>query len=107
MSKVYEDDVGTIFDVAVGVDLSTISTVGLSLRKPSGVTVSKLGTVLYAGVDPGDSTRTGVIRWVSSTGEIDEVGLWRVQAVVNTPSGGKFYGETALFSVYPSFDLES
>lgn len=102
MSKVYLGDVGTAFDIETGVSLLTITSVGVELRKPSGTEVTHAATVLNATVT--EDGKTGVIRYASSSGEIDEVGLWRGQSLVNTPSA-QVRGETFEFTIYPEFDL--
>ena len=40
MSKVYIDDVGTVIEVDVGVDVSTATTTDLDVKKPDGLWVS-------------------------------------------------------------------
>lgn len=105
MSKIYEGDVGTSFDIETGVSLVTITSVGVEFRRPSGTEFTKLATVLCATVT--DDNKTGVIRYSSTAGVIDEVGLWRGQALVHTPSGASVRGETFEFTVYPEFDLET
>ena len=98
MSKVYIGDVGTVFDFdsdpnATGVDL-TGYTLKVRFKKPSGDIVEKSGALKPAS--------TTVVRYTTTTNDIDVAGTWEVQIKV-TLGTNIWYGETSSFEVYEQF----
>jgi len=94
MSKIYQDDVGTVFEVDVGDDLSSATTTDLKVRKPDGTTTTWTGTK--------DGVVNSQINYTIVEDDLDQVGEYLLQAYVVTPTWtGR--GETAAFVVSSSF----
>ena len=93
-SKLYKDDLGTVFQVDVGTDVSGASALTLKVRKPKGTRVSWTGAVNGA-------TNTQ-IDYTIIADDLDEVGTYKLQSHVVTPTWtGR--GETVDFTVYDLF----
>lgn len=88
MSKIYVDDVGTEFQVDVGVDITGATTAELKVTKPDG------SLVTWAGTENG--TR---IDYTIETDDLDLPGRYRLNAYVETATWSG-HGETAEFVVY-------
>jgi len=80
--KVYVGDEGTIIDVDTFADLSSATTTIIKVFKPSGAIVEWPGSVV-------DGTK---IRYVTSQGDLDEVGTYTIVAYVELPDW-KGHGE--------------
>ena len=93
MLKIYKGMVGLLLEVETGIDLSDATGVKLKVKKPSGTTVEWEGT-------PVDTK----ITYVTQAGDLDESGLYLIQAYVEKPTGGKFLGETARLHVFEEFE---
>ena len=92
-NKIYQNDVGTIFLIDVGADISTATIVSLKVRKPSLVEETWVGTI----------EGTTQIKYVAGVGDLDETGTYKLQAFVSLPVWtGK--GETCKFKVYKDYD---
>lgn len=92
-AEIHLDDIGTRFTVTIMdddevVDLSSYTTKQIILSKPSGEKLTKTATFLTDGTD-------GVIYYDSISGDLDEVGLWRIQAILDT-----FHSNISTFKVY-------
>jgi len=90
------NDVGTILELTVKengavVDLSSQTALSIFLKKPSGTTASKTGTLTTDGTD-------GKFRYTTLTGDIDETGTWTLQGKV-VISAGTFYTSLATLNV--------
>ena len=95
MSKIYQADEGTVFQVDVGVDISAASTTDLKVRKPDGTLVSWTGTA--------NGSINTQIDYTTVTDDLDQTGQYRLQAYVVTATwDGR--GETATFTVYKAFE---
>lgn len=92
MSKVYLGDVGTDIILDCGSDISDATVRQIIAKKPSGETVT------WPAVAEGANS----IKYKVVDGDIDEAGLWSLQARVVTPSwSGR--GETFPMQVYELF----
>jgi len=89
-------DVGTVIDLNVGSDISSATVRKIIYQKPSG-TVEEWAATLYG---------TTHIRYTTVADDIDEVGMWRFQAYIETPSG-KWYGDIATHPVGEKFVLSA
>lgn len=97
--KYYVDDYGTEILVDTKSDLSEATTLQLKVRKPSGSKVTWTGT-LGSMNELGEYT---TIRYVVQDGDWDEVGIWKLQAKVVTPSwSGR--GNTVTFKLEADFE---
>lgn len=93
MSAIYVGDVGTEIEVDCGVDISGATSTKISVRKPDGSEVEWSAT-------PKGTTKLSKI---CAIGDLDQVGVYLIQAVVATPSwNGR--GQTAQFSVLQKFE---
>lgn len=96
-NEIHLNDIGTIFtvtmmeDTAV-VDLTGITTSELVFTKPDKSKVTQTGVV-------DANPATGIIRYTTVTGDLDQTGRWKWQAVVVIPGweGSSDIGE---FIVY-------
>ena len=87
-SEIHQDDIGTRFLITVKDDgeLVNISGVGgstihqISFRKPSDTVVNRNATLQDFGI-------SGVMFYDSIAGDLDEAGLYKLQAKVVVPSG--------------------
>lgn len=99
-SEIHKDDVGTRFLITVKDDgsLVNISGVGggsvhqVSFRKPSDVIVERNATLQDYGV-------SGVMFYDSVAGDLDEAGVYKLQAKVIIPSG-TYYTDLYTFKVH-------
>jgi hypothetical protein len=91
MSKVYVGDIGTAIELDTGVSLVGATVTQIKVRKPSGAVVTWTATV--------SSTK---LRYVTLLNDLDQEGVWRMQASMTLPSG-KWLGETAELKVYPPY----
>ncbi len=70
---VFVGDVGTIFQINVGEDISTATGREIFFKKSNGVVLTKTATfTTSSGVD-------GVIEYIGTTGVIDIAGNWELQ----------------------------
>jgi len=91
-SEIHKDDIGTRFLITVkdDGDLVNISGVGggsihqVSFRKPSDAIVERNATLQDYGV-------SGVMFYDSVAGDLDEAGVYKLQAKVIIPSGTKVH----------------
>jgi hypothetical protein len=97
MSKVYAGDIGTVILLDAGVTL-TGGTVAIKWQNPAGNTGTWSGTIATAtsGANKG-------ISYTTQAGDVDIAGEWKLQAHAVLPAG-TWRGETALMTVYPTFE---
>lgn len=84
-SEVHIDDVGTLFiltvkDDGVAVDISGASSLVILIQKPDSVSHTKTGSFYTDGTD-------GKMKYTSISGDFNQVGLHKIQAVVSMGSG--------------------
>lgn len=95
--EIHVDDIGTTFiltvkDDGVVVDISGATTLEVVIRKPNSVSYSKTGLLYTDGTD-------GKIKYVSISGDLDQVGLHKIQAVV-TIGSAVYHSSVSDFKVY-------
>ncbi len=91
-APIFIDDEGTIFritiqecvvDVLTPVDVSTQSAMSFIFKKPGNSTLTKAAPPVVFTTDGTD----GKIQYTTVTGDIDEAGVWCLQAEVTLPTG--------------------
>ncbi len=92
MGKVYEGDIGTVIELDTGEDISSASTLRIYYTKPSGTTSFWPATLVG----------TSRLSYTTQSGNLDEDGVWSLQAYVVTASG-TWRGETVKLRVYAQF----
>jgi len=97
-TEIHVGDVGTIFELTIkdddGVVDLTSGTVDIKIQDPGLNVDTKPGTI------DGDPT-TGIVRYTTVSGDIDEEGCWQIQAVVTLP-GGTWSSDIQQFEVFPN-----
>ena len=99
-SQIHQNDIGTRFLISIqddgvpvnisGVDGSSVHQ--LSFRKPSDKIIYRNATLQDYGI-------SGVMYYDSVAGDLDEVGVYKLQAKVARPSG-THYSDIYTFTVY-------
>ncbi len=98
INKVFRGDIGTVFEITLlnndgpALDISQATKKELAFRKPSGEVVIKPAAFGSDGID-------GVLEYVAVADDIDEVGAWQIQAVIEM-GGATWSSEIDQFSVY-------
>lgn len=99
--EIHLNDIGTVFlvtinDCVAGVptvlDVSSATTLQLIFQSPSGTSTTQTASLYTDGTD-------GKVTYTSISGDIDEVGTWRLQASV-VIGGGTFRSEVKSFRVH-------
>lgn len=93
MRKVYTSDFGTVVDLDVGEDISDATTLQIKAKKPSGATTTWTATL----------EGTSTVRYVLESGDLDQDGIWLLQARVVSPDG-TWLGETVRMRVYDPYE---
>lgn len=83
----------------VAYDLTDVVSVTVLIRKPSGTTVSKTGTVYNA--------RKGEVRYVTVSGDLDQVGTYTWQAQVVPAAGQVLHSAMDTFQVLTPLTVSS
>lgn len=92
--EIHVGDVGTQFTITildqddVAVDLSGYSTKQLIFTKPGGTSLTKTASFATDGTD-------GIIQYTSIAGDLDEAGIWQIQAILNS-----FHSNIGTFTVH-------
>lgn len=94
--KIQIEDIGTSIRIRVqennvNVDISPATSMKIFLKKPSGVTSTKVASFVTDGTD-------ALMHYVSVSGDIDEIGTWKAQGWVRLPQGD-FFTEVTSFKV--------
>ena len=93
MAKIYKGDEGTVFQVEVGVDISSATTVELRVWKPGASSATTWN-------GSANGTR---IDYTTVTDDLDTAGMHKLQAYVEM-GGGIWRGETTNFTVHDVFE---
>ena len=89
MSKIYIGDIGTVFTVDCGTDITGASVKKLKIRKPDATLVEWSASVV----------NTNYLRYTLVSGDLDQAGIYYLQAYVED-GGGKWHGERTEFFVH-------
>jgi hypothetical protein len=85
----------TIMENCVAISVASVTLKTLTFTKPSGSTLTKTASFSTDGTD-------GNIYYASIAGDLDEAGIWNVQAKVQFGSGSSYHSETKKFKVLPN-----
>jgi len=96
-NEIHLNDIGTIFELTlmddtVVVDVSTAITKEIIFEKPDKTTTVQTASFTTDGTD-------GKIRYVVISGDLDQIGSWRIQGKVTLPTG-TWSSDISKFKVY-------
>ena len=97
--EIHQYDTGTRFLITVKdgndtVDISNASYRQLTFRKPSDTLLTKIASVFTDG-----SASSGVMYYDTIAGDLNEVGVWKLQGKIALPSG-TYYTDIYTFKVH-------
>lgn len=81
-----------ITENCAAVDISGATAKTILFQKPSGVMLEKAALFVTDGTD-------GQIQYSTVEGDLDEVGIWKIQAVVELGSGSLYHSNMKSFKV--------
>ena len=95
--QIHVDDIGTqlivtVYDDGQVVNISNSSTMTITIKKPDGVIINKVGLLYTDGSD-------GKMYCVSNSGDFDISGNYKIQGRI-TLNGGTYYTSVGSFRVY-------
>ena len=99
-SEIHADDIGTRFLITVkdgvsGVDISQAAALQVSFRKPSDLIIERTGLTQGTG-----SSVSGVMYYDSVSGDLNEIGHYKLQGKVTLGGGsGTYYTDIHTFKV--------
>lgn len=93
--KIFKDDIGILFKVYAGLDLSDASSVLMKVKKPSGAIVS-----WTASVDP---TNSSYAIYSTVADDLDTLGEHLISLSIVTTDGKHITGQSDTFTVYDQF----
>lgn len=100
-AEIHQGDIGTMFKITIldqngePKPLSSYTTKQLIFKKPSGTTLTKTASFLTDGSD-------GIIYYTSISGDLDETGVWKLQAYVHDGVSNYRKSNVGSFQVYPN-----
>jgi len=97
IQEIHLDDIGTVFEVALKdcdeiVDVSQASAMYIIFQKPDGTSTTKTAGFTTDGTD-------GKVRYITTSGDLNLIGGWKIQAKVTLPSG-TWSSNISKFKVY-------
>jgi hypothetical protein len=92
MTLVYQNAIGIDLAVATSYNLTGYSTISLIITKPSGTKLTKNPSVT--------SVALGTLKYETISGDLDESGQYKIQAIVTYGDGDVIKGEIDTFEVY-------
>jgi len=92
-TKWYVGTVGVKLVVETGQDLSTAFQVSVLVKKPDGTQEEWIGTA--------NGTQ---IEYIIQNGDLDQAGIYRIQAKVTFADGSVWYGHTDVLVIYELFE---
>jgi hypothetical protein len=95
-SKIFVGDIGILFRVYAKIDLSTVSSIIMNVKKGDGSTVS------WTAAKALDNNYQA--EYYSIDGDLNVAGIYQLSLTVTLANGYKYIGETAEFSVYDQFN---
>jgi hypothetical protein len=87
------DFVITITEDCVAIDISGATSKLIYFTKPSGEVLTKTSSFVTDGTD-------GLIHYQTIDGDLDESGVWKIQARIELPGGGSHGTPIKTFKVY-------
>ncbi len=95
-NEIHKNDIGTKFQITVYDGTSVVDVTGgtknIIFKKPG-------GTVVTHTASDEDATN-GVISYTTVDGDLDEIGIWRIQAKITTAGGSVFKTDVSTFKVF-------
>ena len=98
MPKVFVGDVGTHIEVLTGADLTDTTAVALKVRRSTALTTYVTWVAVVK-----DPPGSGIIEYVTKTGDLSEPGEYAVAAHVTFSDKTCYTGEVAILTVSPLF----
>jgi hypothetical protein len=97
-NEVHLYDIGTVFELtlkdgAAAADISAFTTRKFRFQRPSGDCEIVDATFVTDGTD-------GKLEYTTVSGDIDETGMWNLQARITDGSGNRFHSEVVEFEVF-------
>jgi len=96
MTKVYVGEVGLKIKVNTGVDLTNATSTLILVEKPDGTKVDWTATI--------EDASNGIIYYETQSGDLNQSGIYYIQAKVTFSDGDTLFGERAELIVYESSD---
>ena len=101
--EVHVFDIGTVFRVtlvesSVPVDISSVTLRNLSFQEP----IDMFGATKVFSADFTGVGTDGIIQYKTGSGDINQVGVWKIQAHVQFINGDDFRSEVGQFRVFPN-----
>ena len=102
--ELHLNDIGTIFEIAITdcdgapIDITSAQTLKIMFEKPDCTVVTKTATMYGPGTD-------GIVRYTIISGDLNQVGDWRVQAEVAF-TVNKYTSTSTGFTVFPNLVTE-
>lgn len=97
-NKLHVGDIGTALQVQVwncdtntAFDITGLTSKHIKLAKPDASTVNFAADLVHPG--------SGLIQYVTTSGDLDQVGIWRIQGIIDL-NGGTFHTSIKDFTVY-------
>ena len=97
MGKIYKDDYGHELQFTIGKDLTDATVTKVRVKKPSGVELEWVCTVVTPAID-------GVISYTTLYGDFNSDGLYKFQSYVEWSTNQHLKGETWGLKVYKKFE---
>jgi len=92
MTLVYKDAIGINLAIATTFNLTGYSAISLIITKPSGTKLTKTPSIT--------SVAAGTLAYETISGDLDETGQYKIQAIVTYGDGDVIKGEIDSFAVY-------
>lgn len=114
VDELHVGDIGTSIELEItecdstgtsAVDITTADSLTVRFQKvaPTYTVIERIGTI-YTGGTNGDGT-DGIVQYITVAGDIDQVGKWKIQAIVDFPVGSKFHSSIVKMSVKDNLEL--
>lgn len=87
------DFVITITEDCAAIDISGATSKTIYFTKPSGAILTKTALFVTDGTD-------GQIHYASESGDLDEAGIWKIQAIIELGSGSLYSSIIKSFKVF-------
>ncbi len=92
---VFKDEIGKVFRIYAGEDMSGATSVIMKVKKLSGTEVEWAAAV--------DSTNPRYITYTTVSGDLNETGIWQLSLQI-VKGGATHIGETVQFTVFDQFE---
>ena len=102
INEIHLNDINTIFETEIRdntdavIDISSATTKNFLFSKPNSTIVTQTGIFTNDGTD-------GLLRYITTTGDLDAVGIWCYQIDIAF-SGGHWHSDTTQFRVEPNIN---